>query len=70
MKVPIEKAKRLAKELGADAVIVIAFRGDGYGTTSYGKDRETCRKFSTVCDQIHDDIANGAIPIPPVGICD
>jgi hypothetical protein len=65
MNVPIEKVKRLAKELRADAVIVIAFRGCGsYATTSYGKDRATCEAFAPVCDRIHDDIANGSIPIP------
>lgn len=64
MKVSVEKAKRLAKELGADAVIVIAFRGDSFGTTSYGKDRATCQAFSKVCDRIHEDIAEGFIPMP------
>jgi len=68
MQVPIETAKRLAKELDVDAVIVIAFRGDRYATTSYGKDRATCRAFATVCDQIHNNIAGGEIPIPAV--CD
>ena len=66
MQVPIKKAEALAKELKADAVIVIAFRGDSYATTSYGKDRATCQAFSKVCDQIHDEIAGGEISIPAV----
>ncbi len=70
MKVPIDAAKQIAANLNADAVIIIAFRGDAYATTSYGKDKKTCRAFSQVCDQIHDDIGIGAIPIPPVGILD
>ena len=64
MQVPIKEAKSLAKKLGADAVIVVAFKGQQYATTSYGKDRATCQAFSKVCDQIHDDIGNGSIPIP------
>jgi hypothetical protein len=66
MNVPIEKVKRLAKELRAEAVIVIAFRGGTYATTSYGKDRATCEAFAKVCDQIHDDIGTGSIPIPAI----
>ena len=66
IKVPIEKAKQLAKDIGADAVVVVAFRGDSFATTSYGKDRETCRAFSRVADHIHDDIAHGVIEIPDV----
>ena len=64
MKVSVEKAKRLAKELDADAVIVIAFRGDNFATTSYGKDRATCQAFAKVCDRIHEDIEEGIIPMP------
>lgn len=67
MKVPVDAAKKIAKELNADAVIIVAFRGESYGTTSYGKDRKTCQAFAPVCDQIHDDIANGCIHIPEVG---
>jgi hypothetical protein len=66
MQVPIDKAKRLANELNADAVIVIAFCGDQYATTSYGKDRATCKAFSVMCDQIHEEIGVGDIPIPAV----
>ena len=66
MQVPIEEAKALAKKLGADAVIVVAFKGERYATTSYGKDRPTCQAFSKVCDQIHDDIGTGSIPIPEI----
>jgi len=65
-KLTIEKAKRLAKELGADAVIVVAFQGMEYATTSYGKDRSNCQAFAKVCDQIHDNIGNGVIKIPVV----
>lgn len=66
MQVPVEIAKDIATQLKADAVIVIAFRGDQYGTTSYGKDRATCRAFADVCDQIHEDIGCGTIQIPDV----
>ena len=66
MQIPISKVKKLVTELNADAVIVIAFRGQQFATTSCGKDRTTCRTFSRVCDQIHDDISNGLIPIPNV----
>jgi len=64
IKVPIEKAKQLAIDIGADAVVVVAFRGDSFSTTSYGKDRRTCQAFSRVADLIHDDIAHGVIEIP------
>ena len=64
--IPISEAKKIAQRMNADAVIVIAFDGNGYATTSYGKDRPTCQAFSKVCDQIHDDIGSGAIPIPAV----
>ena len=66
IKVPIDKAKKLAKDIGAEAVVVVAFRGDSFATTSYGKDRETCQAFSRVADHIHDDIAHGVIEIPDV----
>ena len=64
MKVPVSKAKQLAGELRADAVIIIAFKGDRFGTTSYGKDRATCQAFAKVCEQIAEDIEEGIIPVP------
>lgn len=64
MHLPIDDVKQLAKRNHMDAVIVIAFRGDKYCTTSYGRDRATCEAFAKMCDQIHDDIAGGEIPIP------
>lgn len=64
LKVPIETAKRIAKAADADAVIVIAFRGQAFATTSYGKDRATCEAFAKVADLIHDDIGHGVIEIP------
>jgi len=68
MEIPIQDVKALATKLQADAVIVIAFRDTEFGTTSYGKDRATCRAFSRVCDHIHDDIAEGIISIPSVPV--
>ena len=78
MEIPIQDVKALATKLQADVVIVIAFRDENFGTTSYGsessssesssKDRATCRAFSRVCDQIHDDIAEGIISIPSVPV--
>lgn len=62
--IPISKAKRLVRELNADAVIVIAFRGCQYCTAIHGKDRAECQAFSKVCDQIHEAISDGTIPIP------
>lgn len=64
--IPIEVAKRVAVDVGADAVIVIAFCGDQFATTSYGRDRKHCQVFAKVADIIHDDIAYGAIDIPSV----
>lgn len=64
MEIPIQYAKELATKLQADAVIVIGFRDEQYATTSYGRDRATCRAFARVCDRIHDDIGNGTIEIP------
>ena len=64
IRVTVEQVKQVSEELDADAVIVIAFRGDSYATTSYGKDSDTCAVFGKVCDQIHDDIEHGIIEIP------
>ena len=66
IKVPVARTRELAKVLGADAVIVVAFRGDSFATTSYGKTPSHCRAFAKVADLIHDDIAHGVIDIPRV----
>lgn len=64
MKLRIEDAKDVALRLGADAVIVLAFKGRSLAAASYGKDRATCRAFAAVCDRIVDDIEDGTIEIP------
>lgn len=66
IKVPIDEAKQVARKLDADAVVIVAFRGDSFATTSYGKSKEICRAFSKVADHIHDDIAHGVIPVPEI----
>lgn len=66
IKVPIDEARQVARHVGADAVVIVAFRGDSFATTSFGKSKEICRAFSKVADHIHDDIAHGVTPIPDV----
>ena len=65
--IPVNTVRLLSKRHGLDAAVVVGFRRDGsFATTSYGHNKATCSAFSAVCDQIHDDIANGAIPVPPI----
>jgi len=59
----IDAARRQAKELGADAVIIIVFKSDTFESACYGTDEMNRVRFTDVCNRIHDDIAHGAIPI-------
>jgi len=61
----INDAKRLAKKVQAEAVIVLAFDSHGrFSTISYGKDRATCEQYGKVLDQIANDLSNGFIVVP------
>jgi len=66
-KVDIDDAKRIAQKHAADAVIVVAFKGGSFAVTSYGHNRQACSNIAAVADQIHEDIIDGGIPIPPLG---
>lgn len=62
MKLPtITDAKKLAYELRANGVIVLAFDGSEYGGASFGHTRAYCAKLGKVLDQIGDRLRTGEI---------
>lgn len=58
----IADAKAIAKRLGADAVIVLAFVDGQVQGASYGTDRAKCQTISKVLDRIVDDMCAGKLP--------
>ena len=63
----VPTAKAAAQKHGADAVVMLVFKGDQFAIGSYGKDKVTCRAFADVTDEIHALIASGAIEEPTPG---
>ncbi len=60
----IADAKDIAKRIGADAVIVLAFVDGQVQGASYGEDRAKCQATSKVLDRIVDDMCAGKLPAP------
>lgn len=55
-KIKVEDARRLAKQLRARGLIVIAFDDDNYASASYGKSKRDCTDMAGLADAITDAI--------------
>ena len=59
----VDDAKELAKRLGAQGVIVLAFDGEMVASASYGQTKGDCRTMCETLDVIVDGITDGNIPV-------
>lgn len=59
----IKDAKALAEKYDQDGVIVFFFKGDQYGFSSYGMDREQCDRFGNFGNQVAELIESGKIKL-------
>ena len=65
-KIPIAAAKVIADSVNAKAVVVIAFNGDDFAVTSYGKDKAACEAAGKWIDQLTDKLETGVIEAPRI----
>ncbi len=60
----VADAKKIAKRINADAVVVIAFIGDTAHGASYGANRKKCEATGEWLDHLLDDMGDGLTPRP------
>jgi hypothetical protein len=59
----ITEAKAIAERIGADAVVVLAFKGDTIAGASYGQTKAMCKKTGQWMDWLIDGMEDG-LPRP------
>ncbi len=60
----VARARTLANDIEADAMIIVAFRGDSFATTSYGRSAQIQRDVDKLAEYIHDDLVYGVLDVP------
>ena len=63
-KVQITEAQRIADRIGADAVVVLAFKGERFTGTSYGATKAKCKATGKFLDDVCGLIELGVIAPP------
>jgi len=71
----IEAAKRFAKSIGADGVVILAFTRDQFAHTTYGRNREDCSIMRQLAEYLAIPIESGALdpwdpPRRPCAACE
>lgn len=63
-KINITEARKISERLGADGVVVIAFKEHDFAMTSYGATKDKCAALGKWLDGFYEDLVMGRIPEP------